>query len=909
MSLAVGTRVGPYEILSVLGAGGMGEVYRARDPHLNRDIALKILPELFALELDRVARFKREAQVLASLNHPHIAAIYGFEEMNGIQALALELVDGPTLSDRIAHGPIPVDEALPIAKQIAEALEAAHERGIIHRDLKPANIKLRPDGTVKVLDFGLAKAVEPVAPVSGDATASPTITSPAMTQIGLILGTPAYMSPEQAKGHPADKRSDVWSFGAVLHEMLSGQRTFKGDDIADTMAAVLRQDVDWTALPAPTPQSVRYLLARCLERDIKRRLRDIREARIVLDHPPGPVMKNTGELPPIAPPVPLWRRAIPLVLGSILTGALAGVAAWHLKPSPTLTVTRFPFILPEGQAFAPLGGLGHLMAMSSDGAQVVYVATPGPQLYLRSMSQLDVKAIAGTDLYEGVSEPVFSPDGRSIAFFARADRTLKRIAATGGAAVTICAVDSTSGLSGMSWGPDGIVFGEGSKGIMRVSPDEGKREVLVSVKNGEEAYGPQLLPDGQHVLFTLATGTARDRWDKARIVVQSTTSGEPKTLIEGGSDARYVPTGHLVYALSGIVYAVAFDVKRLEVYGRRVPVIQGVRRSTGGTTGAASFSFSSNGSLSYIPGPLSATLSQLALANRQGGVELLKLPPGDYLMPRVSPDGTRIAFGIDDGKEATVYTYELSNESPMRRLTYEGNNRFPIWSGDSKRVAFQSDRDGDLGIWQAAIGGKAERLTKADQGTSHAPESWSPKGDTFLYSVTKESDVSLRTYSLTNNTALPFGAVHSSNPINAVFSPDGRWVVYASTEGYRTTIYVQPFPETGDKFQLVAKGSDSPHEAVWSPDGKELFYNPAPGRFEAVSVTTRPTFAFGNAVPVAKQLTMSPSSARRVYDITPSGQFVGLVPVGQAEAGAALAPQILFVLNWHEELKRLAPTK
>ena len=411
--------------------------------------------------------------MLASLNHPHIAAIYGFEETNGVQALALELVEGPTLADRIAQGPIPVDEALPIARQIAEALEAAHERGIIHRDLKPANIKLRPDGTVKVLDFGLAKALEPVAPIGGDATASPTITSPAMTQMGLILGTAAYMSPEQAKGHPADKRSDVWSFGAVLHEMLSGQRTFKGDDIADTLAAVLRQDVDWTALPASTPASVRYLVARCLERDVKRRLRDIGEARIVLDHPAGPVMKHPGDSPPVAPASLCGAARSHSSLGSIVIGAVAGVAAWHLKPSPTLPVTRFPFILPEGQAFPTVGGFGRSLAMSSDGAQMVYVATsrrqttrPGrrPQLYLRSMSQLEAKPIAGTDLYEGVSEPVFSPDGRSIAFFARADRTLKRIAVTGGAAVTICEVDDPSGPSGLSWGPDGIVFGERQQG-------------------------------------------------------------------------------------------------------------------------------------------------------------------------------------------------------------------------------------------------------------------------------------------------------------------------------------------------------------------------------------------------------------------------------------------------------------
>jgi serine/threonine protein kinase/Tol biopolymer transport system component len=922
LALAPGTRLGAYEVTALLGEGGMGQVYQATDTKLKRQVAIKILPPLLASDADRLARFQREAEVLASLNHPHIAGIYGLEESAGVTALVMELVEGEDLSQRIARGAIPIDEALPIAKQIAEALEAAHEQGIIHRDLKPANIKVRADGTVKVLDFGLAKALEPVAPIGGDARGSPTITSPAITQLGVILGTAAYMSPEQAKGQLADKRSDIWSFGAVLHEMLSGRRTFRGDDIADTLASVLRQDVDWTALPASTPASVRHLVARCLERDVKRRLRDIGEARIVLDDPAVPVMKKPGDSSPVAHSFSLWRRAIPLVVGSIVIGAVAGLAAWYLKPSPTLPVTRFPFILPEGQAFLTVGGIGRSVAMSPDGTQMVYVATPPPdgrqdtdparrpQLYLRSMSQLDAKPIPGTGLYEGISEPVFSPDGRSIAFFARADRTLKTIAVTGGAAVKICDVDDPSFLSwGLSWGPDGIVFGQGRKGVMRVPQEGGTPEVLVRVKDGEEAYGPQLLPDGQHVLFTLATGTARDRWDKARIVVQSLSSGETKTLIEG-SDARYVPTGHLVYALSGIVYAVAFDPRRLVVYGPRVPVIQGVRRSPSGINGAASFSVSSTGSLAYIPGPLVATLSHLARAERKGGVDLLKLPPGNYLTPRVSPDGSRVAFGTDDGKEANVYTYRLSNEGPMERLTYGGNNRFPIWSDDSKRVAFQSDREGHLGIfWQALTSGNAERLTKAEPGTSHVPESWSPKGDSFLFSVTRGSEVSLQRFSLTDKKTSPFGGVRSSNPTNAVFSPDGRWVAYTVTEGYRTTISVQSYPETGYPVQLVAKGADNPHEAVWSPAGSELFFNPAPSRFESVSVTTSPTFKFGNAVPEVRQLTMTAPSGIRGYDITPGGQFVGIVPAGDTEAVAPAAPQILFVLNWYEELKRLVPTK
>jgi eukaryotic-like serine/threonine-protein kinase len=908
MPLAVGTRLGPYEVLSIIGAGGMGEVYRARDPHLNRDVALKILPAIFALEPDRVARFKREAQVLASLNHPHIAAIYGFAEANGVQALALELVEGPTLADRIARGPIPLDEALAIARQIAAALEVAHEQGIVHRDLKPANVKLRPDGTVKVLDFGLAKTIEPGASSGGDATASPTITSPAMTQMGLILGTAAYMSPEQAKGRPTDKRSDVWSFGVVFHEMLSGQRTFKGEDIADTLAAVLRQDVDWTALPAPTPASVRSLIARCLERDVKQRLRDIGEARIALDQPSAPIIRDTAVAAPVAPRRSLWGRAIALAVGAITIAAVVPSVVWYFKAPPPQPVTRFSFTLPEGQTFPSVGAFGRALAMSPDGTQMVYVAWPGPQLYLKSMSQLEATRVAGTEIYEGVAEPAFSPDGRSIAFMARSDRTLKRIPVTGGAAATICAVDGLAAPGGLSWSPDGIVFGMGSKGVMRVSPDGGTPEVIVRVKDGEEAYGPVLLPGGTHVLFTLATGTGRERWDKARIVVQSITSGESRTLIEGGTDARYVPTGHLVYALSGLVYAVAFDVKRLEIYGPRVPVIQGVRRSNGGLNGAATLSLSSTGSVAYVSGPLSSTTYHLIRADRKSGIKLLNLPPGSYAMPRVSPDGKRIAFGVDDGKEAIVYTYDLDN-GPLRRLTYGGNNRFPIWSADSTRVAFQSDRDGDLGIWwQPIVGGQASRLTRAEPGASHAPESWSPTGQVFLYSVTKGSDVSVRVFSFTDKQDKAFGNVHSSSPTDALFSPDGRWVAYTATERNSTTIYVQPFPETGDRFQLVAKGSDNPHEVVWSPDGRELLYNASPGTYESVSVTTTPVFTFGNPVPIMKRFINNPPTIRRGYDMMPNGEFLGIIPLGQ-ETAVAVTPPVLFVLNWYEELKRLVPTR
>jgi serine/threonine-protein kinase len=908
MTLAAGVQFGPYEVLSALGAGGMGEVYRARDTTLNRDVALKVLPELFALDRDRLARFKREAQVLASLNHPNIAAIYGFEESTSVQALVLELIEGSTLAERIARGPISIEDALPIARQIAEALEAAHEQGIVHRDLKPANIKVRPDGTVKVLDFGLAKALEPAGMIGGDVMSSPTITSPAMTQLGMILGTAAYMSPEQAKGRQADKRSDVWAFGAVLYEMLSGQRAFKGDDVSDTLAAVLRQDLDWNALPASTPASVRRLMARCLDRDVRRRLRDIGEARIVMDDPAALAIGDTGDVSALAPPRPLrpaWRRAIPVLLSAIVTGALAGTAAWHLKPATPLRMTRFQFTPPDEQPFTGLAR--RVIDISPDGAQIVYAANG--RLYIRSMSELDAKAIPGTELYQAVTNPVFSPDGRSVAFHATADQTLKRIAVTGGAAVTLCAAAMPFG---MSWGPNGIVFSQGSQGIRYVSANGGAPpDVLVSLKDGEVSASPQMLQGGQYVLFALATGTAPNRWDTADIVAQSVATGERKIIIQGGGDPRYVPTGHLLYAVGGNVYAVPFDEQTLRTTGSSAPVIPGVRRALVPSDGA-NFAISGDGTLAYIPGSSSLTAGQweIALTDRRRGIESLKLPPGRYVSPRVSPDGTRIAFGTDDGSEAIIYTYALSGASGMIRLTFGGNNRYPIWISND-RVAFQSDREGDRAIfWQSVDGRAAERLTTPEQGASHVPHSWSAKADRFLFDVSKGSEVSLWTYSMRDRKATPFGQVHSSNPTNAVFSPDGRWVAYTSTERNRARNYVQPFPPSGVQHQLPEGPSGIALQPLWSPDAKELFYNPAPGQFAWVSVTTEPTFTAGNPEMVPRPFQTGPPVARRPFDITPGGRFIGLVEAGQSVSDKPIAPQIQVVLNWLEELRaRVPPTK
>ena len=612
MALSAGTRLGSYEILALIGAGGMGEVYRARDTRLNRDVALKVLPAVFAGDPDRMARFTREAQVLASLNHPNIAQIYGVEE----RALVMELVEGETLK-----GPVAIETALQYARQIADALEAAHEKGIIHRDLKAANIMITAAGVVKVPDFGLAKAADESG-ASGSSPNSPTLTmSP--TQAGMILGTAAYMSPEQARGKPVDKRADVWAFGVVLYEVLTGRQTFTGETVTDVLASVVKEQPSLDRLPG----RVRAIVERCLQKDPRQRWQAIGDVRVeieaLLADPRGVLAAEDQR----TAPRPLWKRAIP-VLAAVLLSLITGVMVWRFKPSVPLTVTRFIVPLGEGQGFF---GSRIGIAISPDGTQVVYVSNA--RLYLRSMAELEARAIPGSEEARATT-PSFSPDGRSIAFFAAADSTLRRIAVSGGATVTICPAGNPWG---MTLGDEGIVFGEGNQGILRVSPNGGKPELLAAVMNNELVAHPQILPGGQAVLFSATKGV--NTWDKGQIVAQTLKSGTRKTLIDGGSAAVYVPaTGHIVYALGGTLFAVPFDVRRLEVKGGPVPIVQGVMRSM--LSGMAQFSLSHTGTLAYVPGPASLNSGQslLALVDRKGAVEALKLAPGPYGYPRVSPD-------------------------------------------------------------------------------------------------------------------------------------------------------------------------------------------------------------------------------------------------------------------------------
>jgi eukaryotic-like serine/threonine-protein kinase len=744
-------------------------VFRARDTRLNRDVALKILPDAFASDAERVARFTREAQTLAALNHPHIAQIYGVEigagegSGPGCRALVMELVEGEDLSERLSRGPLPIDEALPIARQIAEALEAAHEQGIIHRDLKPGNIKLRPDGTVKVLDFGLAKALDH-APVSGSQASpvqqSPTITTPAMTGQGVILGTAAYMSPEQAKGRVADQRSDVWAFGCVLFEMLTARRAFDGEDVSDTLAAVLRGDPPYAALPAETPPVVVTLIKRCLERDRRRRVASVSTALFVIDEASaigaaaqqrarpddGTIRSQVQAAVSEARRTLIRKRFVPVVAALLLLAVTAGIVAWRFRPTRSTLVTRFT--LPVAQTGLVTGGLGRsVIAVSNDGATLAYVANR--ELLLRPVSDFAARAIPTTDAVGAglIHSLVFSPDDQSLAFFATISGTVKRISLSGGAAITVCTARQPWG---MTWHETGLIIAQGPDGIVRCAANGGAPEQLVTVSADELAQGPQIIAEDT-LLFTLAKPSdGAEMWDKAEIVVQSLASGARKTILRG-TDARYVPTGHLLYAVSGVVFAIPFDARRQEVSGAAVPVIEGVRRSVG-NTGTAHFVTSPTGSLIYFPGPVGSTVATwgVAVADRTGAPTRLPVQPGPYSHVRASRDGSYLAVGSDDNREAIVWIHRLDGNSAMRRLTLTGRNRFPVWLPDGQRVAFQSDREGDAGIFVQRIDGTgaAERLTKAAPGETHIPDAWSPDGRYMLFAVRKGADYSLGMFSI-----------------------------------------------------------------------------------------------------------------------------------------------------------------
>ncbi|MBI4480410.1 MAG: serine/threonine-protein kinase [Acidobacteria bacterium] len=912
MSIAKGTRFGPYEVLGQIGAGGMGEVYSANDTQLKREVALKVLPEQFARDPERLARFRREAQLLASLNHPNIAAIYGLEESGPRPSLVMEYVPGETLADQIRRGPVEMDEALRIASQITEALEHAHEKTVVHRDLKPANVKVTPQGQVKVLDFGLAKAFAgesaagsaPPVPTPAIDSNSPTLSklpegfagaNASPTIPGVILGTAAYMSPEQAKGKTVDRRTDIWALGCVLYELLTGKQVFSGESVTEILGAVMRGEPEWAALPADTPPGIRAVLRRCLQKDAAERLRDAADLRIQIAD-----ARAAALAAPVGATARAPRRLLLLAgLACVVAAAVGGIAVWALRRAPagSQQVSRSVIPLPADESLA--GTRAPVVALSPDGTQLAYVAGGGaaglPQIYLRSMDSAEARPITGT---ENATDPFFSPDGQWIGFFAASN--LKKISVSGGAALTLSPASNNS--RGAAWGPgDTIVFAPiNTVGLSTVSGAGGAAQELTKLKQGESSHRwPQFLPDGKSVLFTIGTAS-QGSYQDAQIVAMRLDTGEQKILIRGGTYGRYVSTGHLVYYRAGTLMAVPFDPVRLEVNGTPAPVLEGVMSSTG-DTGAGQFSFSNLGSLAYVSGGVSSADMNLVWVDRKGAMEVLPAPPHAYGIQKLSPDGKRVLESFD----GSVWIYDLSRDT-MTKMTFEGTASNNGWTPDGKRIIFRSNQHGGaLNLyWKPADGsGAEERLTTSQY--DQLPGSFTPDGKFFLFhEIDPKTNYDIWVLPMEGERKPRVFLQTPAYEGNARLSPDGRWLSYGSDESGRFEVYVTPYPGPGGKWQISTDGGV---EQMWSPDGKEIFYRTGSRRekFMVVDVQTQPTFSAGKPRLMFEGIYGSSIGIGNTYSVSLDGKrFLMTRPV--AEQQSALT-QINLIQNWFEELRRRVP--
>ncbi len=869
----------------------MGEVYRATDTKLGRDVALKILPASFTKEPERIARFRREAQVLASLNHSHIAQVYGLDEADGTQFLVLEFVDGQSLDKRIARGPIPPDEALGIAKQIAEALEATHEKGIIHRDLKPANVALTRDGQVKVLDFGLAKAVEATGGAF-DLANSPTITSPAMmTGAGVILGTAAYMAPEQARGKGIDKRADIWAFGCVLYEMLTGRRAFEGNDVPTTLALVMTKEPEWSALPAETPSIVRQLLARCLRKDPKTRMRDIGELRLQIDE-----FADADRSVDITRTRASRRVSIPItLLLAAMAAAVTGAIVWSMKPGPSsgsAVLARMTVSLPPNTKLDDLQYPG--VALSPDGKQLVYAAAKAGirQLYVRSLDDLEFKAIAGT---EDATVPFFSPDGQWIGFFAGGK--LKKVSVSGDVLQTLGV--APLGVGG-SWGPDNTIYFSPSSvsGIWKIAASGGTAQPMTALDRakGETSHRwPQVLPGGKAMLFTVWTGPG---FEEMYIAVQSLESGQRQVLQSGADNGRYISSGHLVYARADTLMAVPMDLARLKVTSN-TPVVLDERVWTGAQ--GAHYAVSDFGVLAYVPGDPKRYDRQLVWIDRSGRVEPLPIPAHAFASPQLSPDGGRLAVEIWEGTIG-IWIYDFSRGT-LTRLTSAGSSQQPTWAPDGRHVAYRATRGGSRNLFWMPTDGSGEEVRLGTSDNMQTPASFSPDGKWLAY------------HEIASNTGRAIWIVQPdgdrkpevflkrpANESSPRFSPDGRWMAFVSDDSGRAQVCVRPFPGPGGTSQISTLGGTEP---IWSHDGRELFYLNG-DKLLAVNVTTNPTLLVGTPRELFSGRYDTSVTNVTSYDVSPDGRrFLRVLPPETKQN----ATDIQVVINWTEELKARVPAK
>jgi Tol biopolymer transport system component len=909
MPLADGTRLEHYEIVEPLGAGGMGEVYRAVDTKLRREVAIKILPPKFANDPSRLARFEREAHLLASLNHPNIAAIYGLEHIDGIRFLVLELVEGPTLSERLKPGPMEVGEALGIAAQIAEALEAAHEKGVVHRDLKPGNVKITPAGKVKVLDFGLAKALgdpEP-ASTSSDPQAQSTVTLQE-TKAGVVLGTAAYMSPEQAEGKPTDKRSDVWSFGVVLYEMLSGKRCFEGKTTSHLMLHVLEQEPDWEKLPAAVPDGVRQLLGRCLEKDAAKRLRDVGDAGRMLEAF-GKAAKPASAVSAVVPPA---HRALRFGYMAAGAGAVAVLALGfvYLRPrpaAPPAPPVRFEIVQPENVNFTSV------LSVSPDGRKLAFIATGADGrtlLWVRSLETLEARPLDGTDGINGV--PFWSPDSRNLVF--SAGGKLKRIEATGSPAQTLCDVSGIV-VSGF-WTPDGkIVFGAtGASDLLQVTSAGGRPSpVIASDPNHPTRHlSPSLLPDGRHFVYARGGSSAEETGIFLGSLDAKPASPDSKKLLPDTSQVAFAPSadpglGYLLFVRRntgtsiGTLMAQPLDTKRLELAGEAVPVAEQVPN--------IGFSVSATGVLVYRAGPASSsessqlrTQGQLTWFDRAGKVLGTAGDPGQYEQGiRLSPDETRVAVARRDAQSSNIdiWVFELARGANNRFTFDPAPDLSAIWSPDGSKIAFFSARPAAPGIYQKSSNGAGSEELLFKSAEPLYPASWSSDGRFLVYSTLVPFSVGViplagdpagrKAVTLVKSEFMERGAR---------FSPDDRYLSYTSNETGKDEAYVRPFDAAsvsanGGKWMISTNGGQSPH---WRGDGKEMFYKALDGTMMSVSVTTSPVFHADAPKPLFK----GPATGFVYWDNTADGKRF-LVPV---PGGAASSAPYKVVLNWTSTLKK-----
>jgi eukaryotic-like serine/threonine-protein kinase len=903
VALSKGTRLGPYEILSPLGAGGMGKVWRAHDAKLKRDVAIKVLPETLAADPERLTRFEREARTLAALNHPHIAQVYGFEDSAAACALVMELVPGESLATRLARGPVPLREALELARQVAEGLEAAHEQGIVHRDLKPANLQLTPAGVVKILDFGLAKAVAPVAAdATTELTSGPTLTSPAqMTQAGVVLGTAPYMSPEQARGLSVDTRTDVWAFGAVLYELLTGARAFPGPTITDILAQILERDPDWTRLPATLPVAVRTLLQRCLKKDPRRRLHDIADARLDLEDALAEGVSTTMAVPhqPQAGKPLLAGLATGLVIGAIALG----IWTWRsAAPAAPPRVARFTIDLPPGQRIVP--NWNTHFTFSRDSKTLLYLAnavTGIVGLHERRLDEVESRLLPDG---QGLGNPIYSPDGRWLAAVDRNKALLVKIPLGGGAPLPITPVEMA--FQG-DWGSDGYLYWTNQLigAVIRTPENGGKNEPVteLDVARQERTHRyAKLLPGGKALIFTVGSGGV-DSYDDARIDAFDLATKKRKPIVQGGTSPRYSPSGHIVYARSGSLYAVPFDTARLEATGMPVKVLDGVLMSI--NIGSAYFDISPAGDLAYAAGPKENGERTLQWVDRQGKTAQLPLPARSYLNPRISPDGKQLAVEVE-GVNHDFYVYDF-DRAVATNMTNDGLSHAPIWTPDGKHIAYRSWKGGKMTLWWMPSDRSAEPerlLTKLD-GWQQAV-SFSPDGKNLVFDqmgVERRSAVWVLPME-GDREPHPFAA--TAFPVGAgKFSPDGKWMVYCSMESGKAEIHVQPWPGPGSKIQISSEGGMDP---VWRRDGKEIFYRNGT-KMMAVAVSTQPAFQAGRPQLLWEgDYMFGPSSGCGLkgttttsYDVSPDGRrFLMIRETDQK----MYATKIVVVLNWVEELKR-----